>query len=166
MQSVFQPEPACTASGSGQWLSASLRLFNRLEWDGVTMCQKYSGAKASCPCSRVRAAYFAHKNIVLPRCWGEESIKCFKRLKKGRKEGLHHGPWDWTVPGAPRDHGCVGLPLSRPVFGPDLWPFPFLMLLKLDPLRDAYKILREVFSPALSHSRENQPFWAEGEHKI
>lgn len=68
------------------------------------MCQKYSGAKASCPCSRVRAAYFAHKNIVLPRCWGEESIKCFKRLKKGRKvcttdlgTELSPGPPETTV---------------------------------------------------------------------
>lgn len=56
---------ACIAGGSGQWLSASPRLFNRLEGDGLTMWPSVVGQRPLVlPAPRAQAVCCFHKDVV------------------------------------------------------------------------------------------------------
>lgn len=83
------------------------------------MCQSAVGQRPLVRALGHRLTVFLASTLsLLPRCWGEASSKCFKRLEKeGGREGPHHKPWDWTVPVAPGDHVGYGCSLI------ETWPW-------------------------------------------
>lgn len=135
---IYFPARACIAGRSGQWLSASLRLWNSLECAG-SPCVQVRWTKGLLfvllPGHELPVSLPGTLSVWL-RCWGKETSKGLKRLKTAGPvcSMIERRPMNqevtssilvrahaWVVRSVP-SRGCVGGSLSMFLF---LYPFLF-----------------------------------------